>query len=43
MILFNDDMLELEIQDNNKKPYCDCFFPFLMVMFSITVVPKVVL
>ena len=32
------DLLELEIPDSYKKPYCDCFFPFLTTMF-ITVVP----
>ena len=32
------DLLELEIRDSYKQPYCDCFFPFLTTMFSSTVV-----
>ena len=41
MIFLNYDLLELEIQDNFKKPYYDCFFPLLMTMLSNTVVPIV--
>ena len=37
----NYDLLELEIPDSYKKTYGDCFFPFLLSMFSSTVVLKV--
>ena len=37
VIFLNYDLLELDIQDNYKKPYYDCFFPFL----TNTVVPTV--
>ena len=40
-ILEHCDLLELEIRDSCKKPYCDCFFPFHTTMFSSTAVPTV--
>ena len=41
VIFMNYDLLELEIPDSYKKTYGDCFFPFLLTLFSSTVVPKV--
>ena len=41
MIFMNYDQLDFEIPDTYKETYCECFFPFLLTMFSSFVVSKV--